>query len=401
MQIVYQAAQLPTNQIQEIASTLNPYLGELKAIEKGSYETPESFINLPKNETTLKAVMALKEKLVTPNLKYIINIGIGGSYLGTKAIYDAFHGFFDVTEPSRFPKMLFIDTIDTDVLHKTKTLLNALDPSEVLIVTVSKSGTTLESLINLEILTEDLTKYMDRLVVITKEHSPLWEETCKHNFPCLGIPEKISGRYSVLSAVGLVPLALAGLNVVDLLIGAAKADLESAVLSASLLYIAYQSGLTIHPTFLFQVELESLGKWYRQLAAESLGKEGKGVTPTVAIGSTDLHSMVQLYLGGPRDKFFTFVSTQKENYEVKIPPKNETTEKNMKIILASIEKTFQEKQLPYTKIELPNLSLETLGQFMQFKMLETVFLAKLMNVNAFNQPNVEDYKSKVRVALKN
>ncbi len=402
MDFSYTAAQIAENKILKTALSLKPYIESLqKVAQDKNYKKEESFINLPFDENTLRDAFELKRKFDATKPKYIINIGIGGSYLGTKALYDAVYGFFDVIEPDRFPKVIFVDTNDSDFLYKLNTFLETKSPEEILINTVSKSGTTAESLANLEIITKDMTKYLGRMVVTTKEGSPLWIEAKANQVPCLKIPETVSGRYSVFSAVGIFPLALIEIDVINLLEGAMKARKEGlegdteknpAALSAAVTYLYYKKGMHIYNSFIFQSELESLGKWWQQLAAESLGKDNKGVTPTVSVGTTDLHSMIQLYLGGPRDTLFTFVSAKNENYNVRIPPTYETTEDTMHTTLESVKKSYQDKEIPYTEVVLPNVSVKSLGEFMQFRMMETMFLAKLMGVNAFNQPNVEEYK---------
>ncbi len=171
--------------------------------------------------------------------------------------------------------------------------------------------------------------------------------------------------------------------------------------------------------FLFAPCLESLGKWYRQLLAESIGKEfdrdGKvvhcGIMPTVSIGSTDLHSMGQLYLAGPNDKMTTFVSVQNHTRSVSIPKKGvfnglvegiygKTSTEIMNAILKGIKRTYQKKKIPFCEIVLDDISPKSLGEFMQFKMMEVMFLGELFNVNVFDQPNVESYKIETKRILK-
>jgi glucose-6-phosphate isomerase len=160
-----------------------------------------------------------------------------------------------------------------------------------------------------------------------------------------------------------------------------------------------------------------MGKWYRQLMRESIGKEHDkegnvahiGITPMVSIGSTDLHSMAQLYFGGPRDKFTCFVSAPQEE-DVAISQEQvflhlvegiqgKTFAQIMEAIMGGVRAAYQKNELPYVDIALPEISEVVLGQYLQFRMMEMMFLAQFLNVNAFDQPNVEDYKAETRKLL--
>lgn len=136
---------------------------------------------------------------------------------------------------------------------------------------------------------------------------------------------------------------------------------------------------------------------------ESIGKDGVGITPTVSIGSNDLHSMLQLYLGGPKDKFFTFVSAMGHEKALKVPQKpalpllmeelrDKSTADIMNAIFESIKLAYEESNLPFVEIQFQSMSEKSIGKFMQLKMIEMMLLGKLFGVNAFDQPNVESYK---------
>ncbi len=229
-----------------------------------------------------------------------------------------------------------------------------------------------------------------------------------------------------MSAVGLFPLAKAGINVTALVDGARKmrdrclsSDIQEnpAMMSAAILFAHYHAGRMINDNFIFHSELESLGKWYRQLLGESIGKEhdrdGKvvriGITPTVSIGSTDLHSVGQLYLGGPKDKLTTFISaeygkrgstiTQEVFAGVGEGIAGKKPADVAEAILKGVKIAYEKKGLPFMEILLSDITPASLGAFMQFKMMEMMYLGKLFNVNPFDQPNVESYKIETKNIL--
>jgi glucose-6-phosphate isomerase len=190
-----------------------------------------------------------------------------------------------------------------------------------------------------------------------------------------------------------------------------------ALLSAATIFYHQKKGKNINDTFIFHPELESVGKWYRQLMGESLGKEHDlqgnvihaGVTPTVSVGSTDLHSVGQLYLGGPRDKITTFVYTEDTTQTVRIPDTLEfplvegISGKNdsdiMKAICEGTKIAYKNQGLPFMEVILEKISEKELGAFLQFKMIEMMYLGQLLNVNAFDQPHVELYKVETKRIL--
>lgn len=402
-----------------------------EVIAGGQYNEFESSVCLPNDEQLLQDVQSLAAQKAGSELRYHIVIGIGGSNLGTKAVYDALHGAADVLEPQRFPKMLFAETTDPEWLAKATALLGTLDkPEQVLVSVISKSGGTTETLANFEIIMHVLKQKFgsvnERVVAITDEGSALWEQAAAQNIARLAIPEPVGGRYSVLSAVGLFPLATVGIDIVALRQGAAEMrdaclDEEGgnnlAATSAALLSHHKAQGKAINDNFFFLAELESLGKWYRQLMGESIGKaeslDGQtvhtGITPTVSLGSTDLHSVGQLYLGGPKDKFTAFVYASKVA-DVRVPDErvfpelipmiNEKSAQDiLNAILEGVKIAYQKADLPFMEVVLDDISEHSIGAYLQFKMLEMMYLGRLLNVNAFDQPSVESYKTETKKIL--
>lgn len=434
MQFFYEhSSGVSKKDLEETAQKLVPYISRLNTIaKKQNYEDDESSINLPFDHALHSAVRALKHKKTSRELKYIIVIGIGGSNLGAKAVYDALGGCTDIVEPDRFPKIIFADTLDPESAWSLKNFLTQriTNPEEILVNAISKSGSTLETIAYTEfimnILCERFAHAFDRLVVTTDSASRFSKEAALKQCALLEIPQKIGGRFSVLSSVGLFPLACAGINIFHLLEGAQEmrttclaSDMAQnpAALSAGILFWHAVRGIRINDNFMFHSELESLGKWYRQLLGESIGKEHNvrgetihaGITPTVSIGSTDLHSVGQLYIGGPKDKITTLVCAKsQENSQVPestqfgnlVPDiKGKSFYTIMNAIFEGVKTAYKNAELPFMEIALSEISPRELGAFMQFKMIEVMCLGFLLNVNAFDQPHVEAYKNETKKIL--
>ncbi len=435
MKFLHKDSSLVKDEIVETSlNKLSDYIVKLQHVAKSNnYTEAESSINLSFDNDMINEIKDLKSKMINNNLKYIIDIGIGGSNLGTKAIYDALYGFFDVLEPERLPKMFFADTVDKEYLSKLTNFLikNVKSTDELLICMVSKSGGTAETVTNFEIIFNKLSEKFDnlknRVVVISDLNSKLYEAGIKNGMEVLAIPKMVGGRYSVLSAVGLFPLAALGVNIDKLIEGARNmrdncvsndVSRNYALVSAMTLYKSYLNGFVINDNFIFHEELESLGKWYRQLMGESIGKEkdvdgnvvNVGITPTVSIGSTDLHSVGQLDLGGPKNKLTSFIYLNSDESGLVTPEnfvlqglveniENIPTSKVLDAILEGVKIAYGKHNLPFVEIVLDNISEYSIGEFLQFKMLEIMYLGKLLNVNTFDQPSVESYKIETKQIL--
>jgi len=420
MLFTFDNARIDNDDIEGAESKLAPYIQKLRnvSVDK-TYSSSESSLYLPFDENHVKDVLALRKKLVTKSLKYVIVVGIGGSNLGTKAVYDALRGYADVIDPEEFPKIIFLDTCNPNFINALEKFFKKRikKPEEILVNCVIKSGTTIETLFNLQALGNKIPHLEKRLVVTTTEGNDIWNIAQEKEIDCLSIPEMVGGRYSALSAVSLLPLAATGIDITELLEGAMKSEKEClttnilenpAAISAITIYTHFKRGKIIHTHLYFNPQLESLGKWQRQLMAESLGKDNTGPTPTVAIGSVDLHSTLQLYIGGPKNKFFTFIwptiqNTDKEkpNLFPEIVPEIENKSANeiMKAIYDGVKDTYKHEEIPYSEIQLEDISEKSIGEFMQFKMIETMILGTLFGVNAFNQPNIDKYKYETKKTL--
>ena len=241
----------------------------------------------------------------------------------------------------------------------------------------------------------------------------------KQHLDFIEIYLNVGGRYSVFSPVGLVPLLILGIDVKKILSGAKQAVIENtscniqniAIKTAICSYVNFLNSRQINNYFLFDPNLEELGKWVRQLVAESLGKNNKGLMPIFTIGTTDLHSIYQLFLQGPKNVYTTFMKTE-NNESIKLDKnlffKNlvqDLENKKLTDIYNSVYKAvlsdYRKNKLPFAEIKFEKLNEYDFGYFMQYKMIETMYLGQLLNVNPFNQPGVEEYKKKTRQILKN
>jgi glucose-6-phosphate isomerase len=376
-------------------------------------------------------VLKLVKEIRTYEPTMLIIIGIGGSNLGTKALSQSLFGACGLHSPL---ELLYVDTVDPDsvipVMQKVEAELRA--GRRVVLTIVTKSGTTTETMANAAIFIELLKKYdperyANSIVVITDTGTKLAHVAYDEGWHVLQVPPLVGGRYSVFSAVGLFPLALLGVDILSLHTSAVhmidlcterNIHINLAARSAALLYILYKRGFVIHNLFAFSVDLYELGLWYRQLMAESVGKEYSingervqvGITPLVSVGSTDLHSIVELYLGGPNIIGTTFVNVVNPHCQVSVPvsePLDNIVEHIqgkslltiMNAILDGTKYAYSVANRPFMSVTLPDKSADTIAQFMQCKMLEIIYLCYLLGVDPFVQPQVELYKKKTRDLL--
>lgn len=391
--------------------------------------TPYIFASIPSDVSIIERVREVVEqkKILQPTV--LLLIGIGGSSLGTRAVYEALHGtYYSKKQPMRF---LCADTIDVALTRDTYQLIEEelRNGGRVLLVVVSKSGKTTETLVNAALFFELIKQYFpqnyrDYVVIITDMHSPLWDLACKKRYAVLEIPKNVGGRFSVFSAVGLFPLAMLNVAIEGLLAGAQQATQQAlsasteniSAISAAIVYAQYGAGKSIHDTFIFAPFLAQVGAWYRQLMGESIGKRYDkhnkevlvGMTPTVSVGSNDLHSIVQLYLAGPYDKITTFVAIQEsaslhipENYfsRIDIVSAGKSIAAVQQAIFEGTRTAYLQDQRPFVTVQLEERSAFELGQFLQMKMFEIVWLGYLLDINVFDQPQVELYKKVTRSKL--
>lgn len=428
----YQESLISQPSIEHLAQKVIPDIERMRENFSNGYHSPYSFINVPSDKEFLHHIQTIiaEKRQLHPTL--LIVIGIGGSSLGTLAVQEAIVGkWFNSKNPSI--KIYFAETVDSDYIHDLVQLAEqTLHKKENIIINVvTKSGTTTETIAIFEIFLALLKQYHSAdynnyIVVTTDRSSALWDIAQKSKYTLIEVPHYVGGRFSVF-VVGLFPLGMIHIDIVDLLQGAhdiTPACLDHiiennwAVLDAAIIYASYLNKITINDLFIFSLDCESIGKWYRQLMGESIGKEfdrygnkvNRGITPTVSLGSTDLHSVGQLYLGGPYDKFITFFTIEHNNAEQHIPNFTEFEQCVAKIqgkslssimhaIVQGIKIAYKNNKRPFCSITLPEKSPYFIGQFLQFEMIKMVYLGYLLELNPFDQPNVELYKKETRKIL--
>ncbi len=420
--------------IKKYSEFLFDYIDYLKGKSNNlNYDFSESFINLSLDCEGVKKVTDLVLKKKSDKLKYILLIGIGGSNLGTMAIYESLFGSLYTSLEGKYPKILFLDTNDPKYFSDVLDIVSNLkDEDEILVNIISKSGKTTETLVNFEavygFLKNKFSNIDKRIVVTTDSESELDKIANNLGLSVLNIPKSVGGRYSVFSAVGLFPLKLLGVDIDRVLAGARQAkeaslqkNLEEniALFSAVLIFLHNKNGKNILNHFFFKPELYKVGAWYRQLVGESLGKAknlkgeviNSGITPIISLGSVDLHSMVQLFFGGPKDKFTIFVNSKKCAQDIRIsesvkltglsdPFAGKSFSDVASAIYQGVLKAYDKNKLSYIELNFSEINEESLGFFLQMKMMEMMYIAKLLGVNAFDQPNVEDYKKETEAILK-
>ena len=321
-------------------------------------------------------------------------IGMGGSILGTEAIYN----FLRNKVKKNF---LFINDLDVSIMNKKKEKYSNL--------IVSKSGETIETIVNLNILTNKSDK---NLFITENRKSYLYEMAEKLKAEVIHHNNFIGGRYSVLSETGMLPAELMGLNSkkfrqLNTLINNRK-YLNSLVANVESILFFVKKKKYNSVILNYDKKSEGLFYWYQQLVAESLGKNKKGLLPIVSNMPKDNHSVMQLYLDGFNNNFFTFFYVNEKNSSKIISNTILSKKKYLKnkkltdIIFAqkkATENVFTKKKIPFRSFEISKRDEKTLGELFCFFILETILLGKVMKINPFNQPAVELIKDETKKIL--
>lgn len=412
---------------EQIEKMLPEGTAALETVEKGTGAGNDylGWVKLP-SETTHELIADINksaEKLRSL-CDYVVTIGIGGSYLGAKAVIEALSNSFGAYLPvSGNPKVLFAgQNIGEDYLHE---LSEFLADKKFGIIVISKSGTTTEPAVAFRILKEQLEKQVgkaaaaERIIAVTDARKgALRQLATEEGYKTFVIEDNVGGRFSVLTPVGLLPIAVAGFDIEKLLAGAIKmenATSEKSEKNPALLYAVtrnalYRSGKKIEILVNYNPKLHFFGEWWKQLYGESEGKDNKGIFPAAVDNSTDLHSMGQWIQDGERIIFETVISVEEQKYKTVIPSDDANLD-NLNYIAGkrvdSVNKMAElgtilahiDGGVPNLHLSVRTLDEDTLGQMIYFFEKACGISGYLLGVNPFNQPGVEAYKKNMFALL--
>ena len=404
------------------------YEKRLAAAQERLEEGKEGFtgwldLPLPMGERR-RELDALKEtaKRIRNSCQVLVVLGIGGSYLGTKACVEMMgHGFSAMLskEKARGPEILFAGQNLSGVYHRQ--LMEALEGKEVCLCVVSKSGTTAETNIAFSVLKQWMQAHYgdsarQRIFVVTdREKGLLRREAEAEGYESFIIPDDVGGRYSVLTPVGLLPIAAAGIDIEEILSGAARAkdlyDRAPVMDNPCLQYAAARDflagrGKSVEIYASYEPRLVSFGQWLQQLFGESQGKEGKGIFPALLQFTTDLHSMGQFIQEGSQIFFETVLHVKDPGMDLEIPQtaapafRGKTMNRVNQAAVEGVGKAHASDQVPVITIDIQELSPYNFGKMVYFFERSCAIGGYLMNVNPFDQPGVEKYKAYMKEALR-
>lgn len=378
------------------------------------------WLDLPKDvqASEISSIKADVERLAGKAELFVV-IGIGGSYLGARAVIEALQSEFAYMESGRrFPIVVYAGhTLSEDYYHQ---LLQILDKKDYAVAVISKSGTTTEPAVAFRIIKGHLEKKYgkeeaaDRIIAITDaRRGALHDISKQEGYKTYVIPDNVGGRFSVLTPVGLLPIAMSGYDIDRLLQGAN--DMRSicmnndglednpALMYAAVRNILYRKGRKVEILENFVPQLKYFSEWWKQLYGESEGKDGKGILPHSLSFTTDLHSMGQYVQDGERIMFETVISVASPSHRVAIPDDEQNldginyllgkslTEINRNAELGTVM-AHRDGGVPVLRIEIPKVDEYVLGQMIYFFEFACGVSGYVLKVNPFDQPGVEAYK---------
>ncbi|MFH1452428.1 MAG: glucose-6-phosphate isomerase [Armatimonadota bacterium] len=349
---------------------------------------------------------------VRENYDLMVCIGIGGSYLGARAAIEA----LKYNTEKEFPVIFLGQNLNSDYIYE---VLKLVEDKEIAVNVISKSGTTLESALSFRLVREFMEKRYGkhsarkRIIATTdKEKGALRKLADDENYKTFIINDDIGGRFSVLTPVGLLPIAVCGADIEKLLLGAKKMmeissneqlDKNPVYTYAALRHLLYKSGKTLEILSSFTPHLHYLTQWWVQLFGESEGKDKKGIFPAACTFTTDLHSIGQYIQDGLRNIFETFLWVEKSKNQVTVPQDKENLDKLNYVAGKSFdyinEQAFKGTSLAHKEGGVPNMTLSipcvdeyNLGQVFYFFEKAIAVSGLLLGINPFDQPGVEAYK---------
>lgn len=410
---------VPSDVFQQLEERLNISYNQL-ITQSGAGNDFVGWLNLPE-EIAPAEVNAVKEVAarLRQQSEVVVVIGIGGSYLGARAVIEALqHHFRSLEQNANAPLVLFAgNNMSEDYLFDLQSVLDKKDYS---IIVISKSGTTTEPAIAFRIFKEHCEKKYGkaaarkRIVAVTdRQRGALKQLATQEGYDTFVIPDNVGGRYSVLTPVGLLPIAVAGYDIDALLNGARQmrqqlyasnsAKENPALQYAALRNYLYNNGKKMELMVAYEPRLYYFIEWYKQLFGESEGKENKGVFPAGCIFSTDLHSLGQYVQEGERMLFETVISVETARHTLPIPFDEQNTDGLNYLQMRKIQDVNQIAELgtrmahidggvPNMRIVIPEISENTLGEMIYFFEFACAIGGYLLKINPFNQPGVEAYK---------
>src|SRR5215216_1202930 len=400
---------LRSGELEEIQPRLREAVDELLGNSPG-------FMRLPKTAEYAEASARVAGELRTSGATDFVHVGIGGSALGPMAVHKALsHPYYNALSGSDRPgpRMHFAENTDPATLSS---ILDLADPDGTWINVVTKSGSTAETMANFLVIRAFLVDslgdfgFQGRIIATTNpEEGFLKQIADREDLKVLPIPSDVGGRFSVLTPVGLLPAAVTGLDVDALLAGASQCVEEvneqgaehPAVVGAAMHYLMDTArGRNVRVMMTYADALERFAAWFVQLWAESLGKDGKGSTPHGAVGTTDQHSQVQLYMQGPQDKVIEITEVENHPRDLQIPGAYKDLERvgylggHTMAELLNVEcdatrRALTEAGRPNCTIRLGEPNEENLGYLLQALEVQIAIAGALYGVNAFDQPGVE------------
>ncbi|WP_347790580.1 glucose-6-phosphate isomerase [Solibacillus sp. CAU 1738] len=391
-------------------SMVHDYLEEVSDELTGWIKSP-----LERNKELLTSIDCIASE-IKMNANVLIVIGVGGSFLGAKAIQDALTPYFGLNKNGI--SVIYVGQNMSGAYIQQ--LLNSLEDKEIYVNVVSKSGTTMEPAIAFRVFRNYMKKrygqeYYNRIIVTTDAEKGLLKQIAdKSYYRQFYIPSNIGGRYSVLTPVGLLPIAVAGVNIYQLLEGAYEAAIllqeerveqNEAYRYAVIRNELFKRGYQVELLASFEPSLAKLHEWWKQLFAESEGKDKKGLFPSSVSFSTDLHSIGQFIQEGNPILFETILYFNEINEDCSIPFDEQDDDQLNYLSSKSINEVnavskegviaaHTEAGVPIIQLQFEKLDAYHLGYLVYFFMKACAMSAYLLNVNPFNQPGVEAYKKK-------
>ncbi|TFG52728.1 MAG: glucose-6-phosphate isomerase [Gemmatimonadales bacterium] len=412
---------LPRPRLSELAERFPVVQAELRDRRKnGEY----GFYDLVDQGSTVTQITEFAEGLGQA-FDHVLVLGIGGSALGARALLEALKpaGWNELDDEARefYPRLTVLDNIDPDTVATT---LARIDPRRVLVNVVSKSGGTAETLAQYLVVRRWLedalgdAAYRHLVFTTDPDSGALHRIAVDEGIPALAVPANVGGRFSVLSPVGLLPAALVGIDPSELIEGARRAveraesdqlEANPAALYAALLWAAdHDLGAHIHVLMPYSDRLRWFAEWFRQLWAESLGKRlnragedvWTGPTPLGAVGATDQHSQVQLFMEGPFDKAISFIAIDRPRSDIPIPDSpglppelaylgGHTLGELLTVEARATAGALAQAGRMSLTIRVPELSPSVMGELLMFFQLATGYAGIWYGVNPFDQPGVE------------